>query len=79
MFMSVDLPAPFWPISPSTRPRAERERHIADGVDAGEGLGDIFELEDRFAHAAPSLARSRVRATSSAAAARMIPPFTTSM
>src|SRR5205085_11683133 len=57
----------------------QSEADVAHGVDAGEGLGHAGELEDRLAHAAPSRARSRVRATSSVAATRMIPPFTTSM
>ena len=80
MFISVLLPAPFWPTSPRMRPRPSVEVDVADGVDAGEGLADALELEDRVAHAdaspraggacAPRRARRR---------ARMMPPFTTSM
>ena len=47
MFISVDLPAPFWPISPSTRPRPSASVTSRHGVDAEEGLADALEREDR--------------------------------
>ena len=58
---------------------AKLEADRADGMNAEERLRDRVEFEDGFAHPASSRVRRRFRATSSAAAARMMPPLTTSM
>ena len=79
MFISVLLPAPFWPIRPRTRPRPSAERHVADRMDAEEGLGDRVEREDRLAHRR-ALAREEAGARDvERRRGRMMPPFTTSM
>ena len=41
------------------RPRPSARLDVADGMDAGERLGDAGELEDRLAHARPRSASSR--------------------
>ena len=40
IFISVDLPAPFSPIRPTTSPRPDLDRHVLQRMDAGEALVD---------------------------------------
>ena len=45
--MSVDLPAPLPPTRPTTSPRTEVDRHVANGVDAAERDVDVAHLDER--------------------------------
>ena len=54
------------------------QRHVLQGGDAEEALADAVERQDGVRHGCPA-PMSRVRRTSSSAAARMIAPLTTSM
>ena len=58
---------------------AESQADVAQRMDAEECLGDALQRKDVVAHPEASRASRRVRVTSSAAAARMMPPLTTSM
>ena len=78
MFISVDLPAPFWPTSPSTRPAPSASETSASTGTPKKLLPMPSRLRTTSLIAARS-ATSRARSTSSSAAARMIAPFTTSM
>ena len=78
MFIRVDLPAPFCPTRPKHAAAPDPQRHVLQGRDAEEALADAVERQDRVGHGCPA-PTSRVRSTSSSAAARMIAPLTTSM
>ena len=64
---------------PEDAAAAERERHVGEHRDAEEALADTARTTRTASLMFASLATSRVRRTSSSAAARMIAPFTTSM
>ena len=51
IFISVLLPAPFSPMSPTTSPRFDGEADVRERPDAGIGLADAEEFEDRVGHA----------------------------
>ena len=61
MFISVDLPAPFWPTRPRIAPARDRERHVADGRHAEEVLGDAVEARGCVGHVAPPAMQPRAQ------------------
>ena len=46
-FITVDLPEPFGPIRPRISPARDAERHVLDGDQAAEALGEAVDLEMR--------------------------------
>ena len=46
IFISVDLPAPFSPISACTRAALQAELDIVERDDAGEFLADALDLQE---------------------------------
>jgi hypothetical protein len=47
ILMSVLLPAPLWPRSPSTSPSASVQSTLSTAVDAAEMLADAANLDER--------------------------------
>ena len=59
-FITVDLPEPFGPIRPRILPAWIRERHVLDGDQAAEALGEAADFEKRAGRLAHALSFVRV-------------------